>query len=291
VAREVDFRDTRAMRTLPRLALAPAFALSAGCFVIAEARTARQAELALDYVKVYGEALRHAKAFETAPAAATTQSVSEAIVAAEQCQRVLVGHLDESINDAGSMLYEDPATEGFVYGGLHVPLATAYGHCRELQRRLLAREVRACPVTRGAFVERFLYGRSTGRELQLTAWSPGVCELGSTSTVDPASALSDAEVAKVRAACEGAVALRVFAQGSLVKIDPTTHDRRTPVRCEQAPITVRGAAIPAVSDLPPFDAKCPDCAAWDRAAAAGTAKPTLGEAFARTSTPRAMQAD
>jgi hypothetical protein len=278
------------MRTLPRLALAPAFALSAGCFVIAEGRTARQAELALDYVKVYGEALRQAKALD-APDSATTERLSEAIRAAEQCQSTLVGHLDESINDAGSMLYEDPATEGFAYGGLHVPLASAYGHCREVQRRLLAREVRGCPVKHGAFVERFLYGRSTGRELQLTAWSPGVCELGSASTVDPASALSGAEVARVKTACEGAAGLRVFAQGSLVKIDPTTHDRRTPVRCEQAPVAVRGSAIRAVPDLPPFDAKCPDCSTWDHAATAGTAKPTLAEVFARTSTPRATQPD
>jgi hypothetical protein len=280
------------MRTGIGSRFAPLLALTSGCFVIAQARTARQAELGAEYVLSYGNALRLAKDLDADPAKATSQTLADAIRAAEGCQGTVIGKLDESINDAGSMLYEEPTKEGFDYGGLHVPLATAFGHCRQLQRTLLRREVRACPAKEGTYLENFVFGHSTGKELRgMTDWTPGVCILNAPQVIDPAGKLSAEEVAKARTICDGAVSFRVFEQGPLVKHDATTHFKRTPVRCEKAPVTVRGASVPRAVPLPPFDSKCPNCADWDRASTAGELRPTLLEAFARTPTATARLED
>ena len=268
----------------PRFALTPVLVLTSGCFVIGQARSQRQEELGTDYAAAYGLTLRLSKTLGSDPAKVTPEALTEAIQAAESCQHTVIGKLDESINDMGAMLYEDPSKEGFSYGGLLVPIATAYGHCRRIHGELLAREVRSCPSMEGAFVENFSFGRSVGKEFRgMGTWSAETCVLEPGEAVDPAGKLTADEVAKARRVCAGAVAFRVFEQGNLVKHDATTYYRRTPVRCEKAPVVFKGSAVPRARPLPPFEAKCPSCEAWAQAGASGTLAPSLAETLARTS--------
>jgi hypothetical protein len=272
------------MTPRPRAALALFASLAGGCFVIGEARSARQAELGADYAAAYGLALRLSKTLDSDPSKVTPEALTEAIQAAESCQRTVIGKLDEAINDMGAMLYDDPEKEGFAYGGLTIPLATAYGHCRRIHGDLLSREVRACPSMEGAFLENFSFGRSMGKEFRgMGTWSAETCVLEAGDVVDPAGKLAAEEVAKARRVCTGAVAFRVFEQGNLVKHDATTHYRRTPVRCEKAPTAFKGSAVPRARPLPPFDEKCPKCEAWAKAGAADALAPPLAETLARTS--------
>jgi hypothetical protein len=268
----------RAARSVALLAL-----FTGGCFVISQARTKRQAELGEDYAAAYGLTLRLSKALDRDPSKVTPESLTEAIQAADSCQQTVIGKLDESINDMGAMLYEDPTTEGFTYGGLLVPIATAYGHCRRIHGDLLSREVRACPSMEGAFLENFSFGRSVGKEFRgMGTWSAETCVLEAGDVVDPAGKLTAEEVAKARRVCTGAVAFRVFEQGNLVKHDATTHYRRTPVRCEKAPVVFKGSAVPRARPLPPIDEKCPKCAAWSQAGAADQLKPSLKDTMRLT---------
>ncbi len=268
----------RSARSVSLLAL-----FTGGCFVITEARVQRQAELGADYAAAYGLTLRLSKALDRDPSKVTPEALTEAIQAAESCQQTVIGKLDESINDMGAMLYEDPTKEGFTYGGLLVPIATAYGHCRRIHGDLLAREVRACPSMEGAFLETTSFGRSVGKEFRgMGTWSAETCVLEAGEVVDPAGKLTAEEVAKARRVCAGAASFRVFEQGNLVKHDATTYYRRTPVRCEKAPVVFKGSAVPRARPLPPIDEKCPKCEAWSQAGAAGTLTPTLAETLART---------